>query len=313
MTIKEAIKIVTIEKAVAELDISNNEANQNTRNFAEAAGVLIETIERSGLKMDDEKLERTADRVTGMLVSITGRTNNPDAEKAVKDALSKIDMTDVLVKTCPDYDEWLLTLSTDPLSGLADECWSWIRSWGNGGGDCSTENLITDAINEHKSDVPKELADVLYRSIADHCKTPFEASALVMMLLSESINECQAQWVLSDDSCCQYIRKNSETLFSLIELKLCIPMCAGKYEVYEDTIDVQVFFDGMKDELDKILRKFGYKNRDDVKSRHMDIANMIIAKCIFEHYGSNRANQLIIGTREEAEKTIKEFIKTEVI
>jgi len=81
VTIKEAIKIVTIEKAVAELDISNNEANQNTRNFAEAAGVLIETIERSGLKMDDEKLERTADRVTGMLVSITGRTNNPDADK----------------------------------------------------------------------------------------------------------------------------------------------------------------------------------------------------------------------------------------
>jgi len=40
---------------------------------------------------------------------------------------------------------------------------------------------------------------------------------------------------------------------------------------------------------------------------HGDETNQIIAECIFERYGSSRANRLMIGSRENAKRAILEF------
>jgi len=85
-------------------------------------------------------------------------------------------------------------------------------------------------------------------------------------------------------------------------------MILQKYEVYEDTINVQDYFDGMMDELTSILNSFGYESVEAVQAEYGDDANQIIAECIFEHYGSHQANQLMIGTRSEAERAILDFV-----
>ena len=113
---------------------------------------------------------------------------------------------------------------------------------------------------------------------------------------------------MTDDSCLQYVRKNGPVEFSLIELALCAPMILQKYEVYEDTINVQDYFDTMMDELTSILNSFGYESLEAVREEYGDDSNQIIAECIFEHYGSHQANQLMTGTREEAEQTILDFV-----
>lgn len=116
------------------------------------------------------------------------------------------------------------------------------------------------------------------------------------------------KWILTDDSCLQHVRQNGSTEFSLIELKLLVPMILQDYEVYEDTINVQDYFDRMMDELLMILSQFGYKSLEEVRAEYGEGANQIIAECIFEHYGSHQANQVMTGKRSEAEEAIRNFI-----
>ena len=118
-------------------------------------------------------------------------------------------------------------------------------------------------------------------------------------------------WILTDDSCLQHVRQNGPDEFSLIELKLCLPMILQMYEVYEDTINMQDYFNDMADELLMILGFFGYKSIEEVRNEYGESANQIMAECVFEHYGSFQANRLMAGTREEAEKAIRDFIASE--
>jgi hypothetical protein len=146
--------------------------------------------------MDAEKMKRIADQVRGKALMITAYSKDPDIEEKLKAMLKEANLGKILVKTCPDYFEWLETLSEEPVSGLGDACRNWINGWVQCGGDCGTENQIKGAINEIKSygrrpDVPKDPADAMYLSIAEYSKTPFEASVLVMDIMTACLDECQ--------------------------------------------------------------------------------------------------------------------------
>lgn len=107
--------------------------------------------------------------------------------------VSNVDVYALMAKPSKDFEPWLQTLPEEPVAGLGDKCWSWIRSWGNGGGDLSTEQGVQAAIELLESDSPRALAAAIFDNIADFSKSPFEASGLVMLLMDESLQECQAE------------------------------------------------------------------------------------------------------------------------
>lgn len=129
-----------------------------------------------------EKFESQMIHITAV---VYGKLN----EDKIRELLQSADLSKIAIKTCSNFEEWLETLSDESCPGLADECVHWIRSWGNGGGDFSTENCITAGIYEDKSNVPKVLAEVIYNGVADYSKTPFEASCLTMLLMDECLKE----------------------------------------------------------------------------------------------------------------------------
>jgi len=116
------------------------------------------------------------------------------------------------------------------------------------------------------------------------------------------------EWVSTDDSCFQYVKKISETEYSLIELACYGRDEVQKYEVYEDTIDLQDYFNGKTDELLMVLSGFGYESLEVVRMHYGDEANQVMAECLFEYYGSHEANQIFIGVECEAIVAIMDFI-----
>jgi len=133
-----------------------------------------------------------------------------------------------------------------------------------------------------------------------------------MELTIETPKSTIGYWFLTDDSCFQYVKKNSETEYSLIELAVYgldeEDEKEQKYEVYEDTIDVQKYFDSM-DELKTILNTFGYKDLKAVQNEYGDSTNQIIAECIFEYHGRCQANPIGIGTIHEAIGKLMGFLE----
>lgn len=131
-----------------------------------------------------------------LLMSIVGKVKDLSAAKEIVAILKSAGMVDVEAQTCPSFDEWLAGLPSEPIEGLADKCRGWVRQWGSGGGDFSTECCLMDAISEAGTDSPKELADALYDSIAGYSKTSFEARVLVMDIINGCMekegpgNEC---------------------------------------------------------------------------------------------------------------------------
>ena len=101
-------------------------------------------------------------------------------------ALAALGLKDIIVKEHEALEDYLSTLSEKPVKGLADEVSNWFRSWGNGGGDYSTETCARNACN---SDIPRELAESIYGEIADYSKTAFEALELIQDAISESLDE----------------------------------------------------------------------------------------------------------------------------
>jgi hypothetical protein len=101
--------------------------------------------------MNAEKLKRKADYIRGRAIMITGYSKDPITEEKLQAMLKDANLEKLLVQTCPDFDEWMETLSEEPVPGLGEACLNWIRGWGNGGGDCSTEDQIKGAIYEFKT------------------------------------------------------------------------------------------------------------------------------------------------------------------
>jgi len=92
-------------------------------------------------------------------------------------------------KSQQHFCDWLEELPKKSIPGLSDACLDWIRHWGNGGGDQSSETCITNAIRELKSDIPAELSDAIRGSVADYSKSDFEAENLTMTMVTDCIAE----------------------------------------------------------------------------------------------------------------------------
>jgi len=151
--------------------------------------------------MDAQKFKRRADFVRGKTLMITGYAKDPVIIEKLQSMLEGANLERILIETCPDFDEWLETLPTEPVPGLAEACRSWIHHWGQGGGDCSTEDQMKSAIDdlysgeEHDvpNDMPHDLADAMYCSVAEYSKAPFEASVLVIDIMDECLAECSTK------------------------------------------------------------------------------------------------------------------------
>ena len=89
------------------------------------------------------------------------------------------------------YEKDIKKLPKEPVPGLREECKAWIRHWGSGGGDYSTEACISGALSELGTDIPAEVANVIYESIEGYCKSRFEASLLAMDIVHECIREVE--------------------------------------------------------------------------------------------------------------------------
>lgn len=126
-----------------------------------------------------------------LMLNIAGLVEDQEAANRIIQMLMDADMEHIQADTCPNFEVWLDDLPEEPMKGLADCCLDYIRHWGNGGGDYSTEECIRAAITELGSDSPQELADAIFHSVVDYSKSPFEASCLTIDLVEDSISECE--------------------------------------------------------------------------------------------------------------------------
>jgi len=126
-----------------------------------------------------------------LAINITGSVKNRIRLMIIKVLLRIVGVKELLVETRPDFDEWVKTLPKDSIPFLGASCLDWIRFWGNGGGDFSSESCIASAIKELESDIPAELAEAIYNSVVDYSKSPFEAIGLTMEIINGCIEELQ--------------------------------------------------------------------------------------------------------------------------
>jgi hypothetical protein len=103
-------------------------------------------------------------------------------------------VSEVKIKTHHQYDDWLESLPKEEILGLKSECLDWIRHWSSGGGDASSEILITDAIEYLDSGDPVELAVAIYNSVVNYTKSEFDASGLTIEMIDACLEECIAEF-----------------------------------------------------------------------------------------------------------------------
>lgn len=111
-----------------------------------------------------------------------------DAEGAIREALDALGCVNIEIKSQMPFDDYLKTLGASPVEGLTREMNNWFHSWGNGGGDYSTESCARDACS---SNVPRKLAEDVYDAIADYSKTPYEAAELVSDAMFDCLAKCE--------------------------------------------------------------------------------------------------------------------------
>lgn len=125
--------------------------------------------------------------------------------------------------------------------------------------------------------------------------------------MNEMNREYPGGWALTDDSCMQYVRRRNALEFELIEYGLVSqdgPLC----EVYTDIINLG---DYERAEVEDILNGFGYAGVEELHEAYpsRDMANQVIAECIFEHFGSFSVEPLCKAVSEAfAQQTILDFL-----
>lgn len=105
----------------------------------------------------------------------------------------------------------------------------------------------------------------------------------------------ESEWIMTDDDSMQHVKRLSETKFKLVEFALT-SRDPDSYEVYTDTLDMNDYLTGMKDELEAILKGFGYDSIESVREAYGEEALQVMAECVFEHYGSFQAHKIYVGT-----------------
>ena len=117
-------------------------------------------------------------------------------------------------------------------------------------------------------------------------------------------------WILTDDSSQQYVKKIDDNKFCLIDTELSSFRSDddATYDVFTDTTCIK---DYPLDETEMILRTYTYEGIEDVKAQYGEMANQVIAECIFEHYGTFAVEPLFTGSFEDCKKYIEEYISRE--
>ena len=128
-------------------------------------------------------------------IEITGTISKTENVGKIKTLLETAGISEMNISTIPYYEDWLESLPKENIPGLNDKCQEWIRYWCNGGGDESSETLITDALENLESDVPIELANAIYYSVSGYSKSEFEASCLTI----EMINACIGELIIGSE------------------------------------------------------------------------------------------------------------------
>lgn len=123
-------------------------------------------------------------------ISATGKKMD---EEKIKEALEKIGLEDVQVECLLNFDEYIECLPDEDMPGLADACLDWIRHYGIGGGDYSTESCMRTGCEECESNNPRVIAKSMYGEICGYCKTSFQSASIVHDCLSEAIEEIKSE------------------------------------------------------------------------------------------------------------------------
>ncbi len=120
--------------------------------------------------------------------SITAIGAELDDDK-IKSALGALGLSEIVVEKLLNFDAYVESLPNNPIEDFTQKCDNWIRCWGNGGGDLSTETDLREACEADKSNNPRVLARALYESIVNYTRTSFEASSMVATIINECLNE----------------------------------------------------------------------------------------------------------------------------
>ena len=124
--------------------------------------------------------------ITGIIADKFDMTN-------FKVLLGAAGVSQITIKTLPQFDDWLANLPKKSIKGLEAECLDWIRAWGNGGGDASSEDCITEAIEQLKCNIPFKIARTVYNSVVDYSKSEFEAAGLTIEMINSCIKELMVE------------------------------------------------------------------------------------------------------------------------
>lgn len=190
-----------MEGYIKEIDFNEDSGAAKIRCFLEYPNKTVreqvqnrfcELLERpvvlEELKIEDQFLPASevypAEKAMDYLITGVG---NLDTEQ-ISAFLREAELKDVQLNESLSFAAFLHTLPSSVIPGLADELSNWIRHWGNGGGDCSTETCIRDVCESaDKSATARELAQLVYDSVAEYSKSAQEANALVQEMFAESI------------------------------------------------------------------------------------------------------------------------------
>jgi len=124
-------------------------------------------------------------------IEITGIIDESVNLENIKILLEAAGISESNISTISQYDDWLENLPKKSIKGLKDACLDWIRHWGNGGGDQSSEDCITDAIEQLECNIPAKLANAIYNSVVDYTKTEFGAAQLTIEMIDGCIEDLE--------------------------------------------------------------------------------------------------------------------------
>jgi hypothetical protein len=214
-------------------------------------------------------------------IEITGVTDGDIDFETIIALLETTGVLGVKIKTGIHYYDWLENLPKKSVPGLKDACLDWIRGWGNGGGDQSSEDCITDAIEVLNSDIPFKLADAVYNSVVDYSKTEFEASGLTVEMIDGCMEDLTDEevttvnlppemngWICTDASCYQYQKLIKDKWFDMTQI---FEMPDESYNIVRTSVDLDDYSD---EEINDYVS--GYYNSAN------GLSDGIIAECIFE-------------------------------
>ena len=116
-------------------------------------------------------------------------------------------------------------------------------------------------------------------------------------------------WILTDNDSMQHARRLDGQCWQLIEMALFNPDME-QYQVYIDDVNVTYYIDKEREKLDQILACYGYPSVEFVFQEHCGFHGyQVIAECVFEHYNTQYARRLFIGSEDECVGYINNYVK----